>query len=538
MQIKEKFNLSFFKNKKQALFKVVFSVLGFVSVAVIAYLILFICKFLNLFSILNYIPVNVMAFVLGIMFVINVFSSTIILSRSLYYSQDNQVLITYPVNANSIFISKLVVHYIGELKRTFSFLVPVFFAYGLISGSPIIYYLWMPIMFCLLAVITVLIAGIISIPCSVVIRLLNRFKILKILISVSLLILVGCFAFFAISKIPADINILASWREISIFIRDLLSNFVHIFNFVYIFTIALCGNFEGFKIKLFSKYSLIVPAVMLGIIAILLVLNFALSRPIYLRALSSSFEHNKFKKREKKNKVINSNLSISIYEFKKIFRQTETITNALMIIVIAPIAILALNKIYGAINTRMLGDYLTIAFNILIILLFALSCNIPVSSIYSRDGESFYTNKAIPKKPYQILFARLMFNGLLSFIVLVLTTPIFFYFSKLSVLNKIVIFISLFILSLLHLFWTAEIDFSNLQIQNFHSFGRAGINPNELKSTILAFAISLITFAVTAFFLIKDYENFYLKLLIVSTVILAVRIALFHYKAKVLFKEK
>lgn len=57
MQIREKLNISHI-NKKQMFFKCVFSLFGFVAVAAIAYVVLYVCQFLNLFSITNHIPVN------------------------------------------------------------------------------------------------------------------------------------------------------------------------------------------------------------------------------------------------------------------------------------------------------------------------------------------------------------------------------------------------------------------------------------------------------------------------------------------------
>ena len=417
-------------------------------------------------------------------------------------------------------------------------IVAMAYSIGFISGLPVYYYIWMIVMFCLLAVITVLISGVISIPCALILRLLNRFKIIKLLFSLAVYGLIGVGAFFLISKIPSNINLVASWREVSIFIRGFLSKFTKIFGFAYIFTVALCGQFDGFKLTFFTKYSYIVPLVVLALAVVLLGLNLILSRPIYLRAISAGFEHNKNTKRKKNNIKHRSMTSTIFYEFKKIFRQTENLSSAFMIIIIAPIATLALNKIYGAINTRLFGDYLTIAFNVLIILLFTLSSNIAVSSIYSRDGDSFYTTKTVPKKPYQILFPRLVFNFAVSTVVLTASVSVFFFFSTLTLSDKLLLYFSLLLINVIHLFWTAEIDFLNLQTLSFRSFGKGGVNTNELKSTILAFAMSLVTFAFVMFFLTDNSRLVFIKLIILSAVVLTLRIFLFGRKAKILFKEK
>ena len=121
MQLKEKLNLSFLNSKKQTLYKVVFSVLGFVAITAVAYLLLWLCQFLNLFSAINHIPLTVMAIIYTAIFVLNTFTCTVGLSKTLYYAKDNQVLITYPVNSDQLYLSKMLVYYIGEIKKIFTF---------------------------------------------------------------------------------------------------------------------------------------------------------------------------------------------------------------------------------------------------------------------------------------------------------------------------------------------------------------------------------------------------------------------------------
>ena len=57
-------------------------------------------------------------------------------------------------------------------------------------------------------------------------------------------------------------------------------------------------------------------------------------------------------------------------------------------------------------NTKETGDYMVIAFNILIILLVALNANTYAASIFSRDGRSAYLIKVQPTDPALLLFAN------------------------------------------------------------------------------------------------------------------------------------
>ncbi len=538
MQLKEKINISSLKNKKQTLFKVVFGVLRFIIVVAIAYLLFYVSNLLNLFSIINHIPLSVIAVIFAIMYVLNFISSVITLTKSLYEASDNQLLITLPVNANVVFVSKLVVHLVHEINKTFSFIAPVLFAYGIVSGLPIVFYVWMPLMLCLLAVFTVLLSGLVSIPWVMIMKFLNRFKILKWVIAIGLISCLIYFAFYLIRLIPTNINIISSWREISIALREFLSWFTKNFSLIYIFVVFLCGYYENFHVQFFTSYSYIVPLVLLASIVVLILLNMLLSRPMYLKAISSNFEFNKKSIKQKKNVELNSDISSAFYETKKIVRNADVLLNCALTIIVAPIVMFALNKIYGAIDTRLFGDYLTIAFNILIILLFTLSTNISVASIFSRDGNSFYINKTTPKRPQHILFSRLLFNMFISLIVLGGCCAVFFHFASIKIPDKVLIFLSLYCVNLIHLFWSAEMDFLNLQTHAFGLEGKATKNPNEMKSTILSFGISLIVFGIVAFFLINDSKNFFIKLFFLSAAVLILRVVLFSYKAKILFREK
>lgn len=539
MQLKEKIDLSFLKNKKQTMFKIVFSILGFVLITAVAYIILWLCQFLNLFSALNHIPLSFMALVFAIIFLLNLFTCTVGLSKTLFYARDNQVLITYPVTATTLFLSKMLVYYINEIKKTFTFIIPIFFAYGLLSGLSIVYYVWMPIMLVIFAGIPVLLGGLLSIPTLYIIRFLRKFPVIKIILLCLLLGGVVAGVVTIINYIPEDINLIASWTIVSKTIREFLAWFSQAFFVFYAFILFLCGKYENLSSTLFTEYSWIVLLIMLGVIIVLIALNYLISRPLYLKIASKQFEFNKDANIKAKPNITHKTfLSACLYESKRCLRDTNIMSSCLATIIVAPIAILLLNSIYSAINTRILGDYFTISFNILIILLFVLSNNISVSSIFSRDGEALYLNKIKPNKPYQILCPRLAFNGIVSIIVLIATSSIFMAYSSLSPFDSICVFFMLLAIAGSHIFWSAEIDFLNSRAHIFRTEGAAGRNPNELKSTILAFALSGLTFGLVIFFLLDASSFVWLKLCLVSLAFFAYRMYLFYYKTKVLFKEK
>ena len=538
MQLKEKLDLGFLKSKKQILFKVVFSVLIFALITAISYLVLWLCRFLNLFSALNHIPLSFMAFVYFVIFVLNTITCTIGLSKTLYYSKDNQMLVTLPVNPNALFLSKMLVYFISEIKKCFTFAIPIFVAYGIISSFSFVYFIWAPIMLVLLSAIPVLIGGLLSIPTNYIMAFFKKYPILRVIALAILLALLVAGVVWVIGIIPEDINLIRSWSVVARGLRNFLDAFTTIFSPFYYVAVFLCGTYENMQAVLFTNYSYIVLLIVIAIISILVVLNLITSRPLYLKLITRQFEFDKKTKVKKhKNEAFGPLNSTIRYEAKKNFRDTELLSTSISTIIIAPIAVLLLNTIYSAINTRLLGDYLTICFNLLVILLFVLAHNINASSLYSRDGEALQLNKTKPSSAFKILFPRLFYNFLFTVIILVVTSSIFFSYSTLSVGNCILLFFTMLFVAMIHLVWSAELDFLKPSGAAFKTNGIAGVNPNELKSTLLSFLLSGITFAICLFFLLYESSFVYLRVFLIALSVLALRIYLFYTKSKTLLRE-
>ncbi len=533
MQVKEKIDFSFLKSKKQIIFKVIFSIFGFALITALSYLVMFLCQFLNLFSALNRIPMTVMGVVFFVMFVLNLLTCMVGLSKTLYFSKDNQILITYPVNANALFLSKMLVYYIYEVKKNFSFIIPVFFAYGLISSMPFLYFLWFPLMITIFTLVPILLGALLSFPIYFILRFFQRFPIVKVVLTLILVAGIVTAVVFAINAIPEDINLIRSWGVISQAIRNFLSFFADKFFVFYAITIFLCGRFEGINHILFTEYSWIVLLIMLGTILVLVGLNYLISRPLYLKMSVKQFEFSIIKPKVHQNLVRKKFWSSCVNETKKTLRDTNILSTTLATLIITPICILLLNSIYSAINTRLMGDYLAISFNVLIILLFTLAHNINVSNIYSKDGGAMMQNKLKPMSPTKVLTPYLVYNLVTTTLILVASVSVFLVNTDLAVLDSILLFFTLLFLSYIHIICSAEIDF--LHPRDLKS--QANINQNEVKSSILTFAISLIFFGVLFFFLLDGLNGVYLKLFCVVTLVLILRCWLFHYKARVLFKE-
>ena len=72
MQLKEKLDMSYLKSFRKTLFKIVWLLIEFAAITAICFLLLYFFKVKGVFSLINDIPVSVIAIVYGIMLTLSV----------------------------------------------------------------------------------------------------------------------------------------------------------------------------------------------------------------------------------------------------------------------------------------------------------------------------------------------------------------------------------------------------------------------------------------------------------------------------------
>ena len=214
MQLKDKWNLSFKNNKRAAIFKLsAYLVLFAVLTALCWFIMFFIGSYLHIF--IGYrIPLNAMIPVIGILTVFEGVSILIGLTRSLFFAKDNVVLITYPVKSNTLFISKLIVYYIDALKKSFMMFVPILIGFGIIYGYGVGFYFLIILLDLFYMAVIVLICGLLAIPACYVLRFIDKFNFVKIIVALAL---AGAFIYVSIiviGVIPSNINLMEEYDRL------------------------------------------------------------------------------------------------------------------------------------------------------------------------------------------------------------------------------------------------------------------------------------------------------------------------------------
>ena len=299
MQLKEQLSFSFKADKKGTLTKLILGLVGFGAITAVIYIVINVLGALGILG-ANILPVPLFNIFLYLIFILNTLSCIHRMTKSLYFSKDNQVLLTYPVNNGTIFLSKIVTYYILELVKNFLMLAPLLLAYGIVNGFAFYYYPWMIFVFLIISMLPVSIAGVLSIPYMYVLSFLKKSQYLQSILTIAALVTGAVFIFILLSKIPADLKISTKWSTIYypkvIGVAQQIE--VYVGPLVYISAIFL--GYRGFtlnsnprSLSIINARSPIILLVILGIIIVANVIAYLIARPLFFKMASKPFEYHK-----------------------------------------------------------------------------------------------------------------------------------------------------------------------------------------------------------------------------------------------------
>ena len=548
MQLKEKMDLGFLRSFKQTLFKIIFFIIEFAVVTAICYLLFWACQLLRVFDVANgRIPAELLTTVIATMLLLSTVFTTGGLVNSLYLSRDNLVLLTFPATPTMVFVSKLLVYYVHELKKNFMFLIPFFCGYGIALGYPVYYFAWVIVLFAFVAAIPVLLGALLSMPTLFAYQFIKKSKIAQA--GLGLVLYAGLIGLTAliISMIPEEINFLQTGiprDEINNLTQAVANGFPPIYWLTHLiigtpYSSVVVNGIHTFKPVLFNVWSAPMFFGLIFVLAVLTALGLLLARPLFYKMASKPFEFSKKTKIEEKH---NNKAPVLLSAVKKewlVSLRDGTVTSlTTQLVVIMPLAIAILNAFYSAMNRNTTGVQMTVAFNFVIMLLILLSANIRMASTYSKDGFSAYLNKVQPSTYGSLLFAKLTVNLVMGFVGVLITTIVYSFYYTVGSVDLLLFGLTAYGVFVAHAFWSAEMDIMNPQYEQYATFSEQSNNPNENKSSLLAFLLAFL-FAFAIFLLVPEGIMLtWNKALAVAIALVAFKAFTFFLKIKVYYKEK
>ena len=551
-QLKDKIDMSWMKSKKTLIQSIVFGVLKFLLVVAIVFAVLFALSYVGFISkYQDVLPLFTMF--LSVITFLSLCSSTYNLTKSLYLADDNKVLITFPVNANKLFFSKLFVYFFYELKKSFLLLIPGVFGFLLFEtigfkGRELsaLTLLWMIIPIILLVVIQVLLSAVISIPFMYVYRLFKRNQIFDLIVVGAAVTVFIIAVINLINLIPDDIDLDRQWPSMV----NGFENFIIAFD-KYAYPINLYSRVffgesssSGFHYQLVGM-TFLKTLIAIGVIGLLTLFAFLLIRPVYFKMIYKTFEFDKNPQlAAKKNVKHKKYVTFANKEFKLSFRDFDISGSYIAIYIIVPILLFFMDRVISAISTSMRGNNIAIAVNALLTILPLLASNSTIATLYSKEGRTAYLTKSNPVNPFIPLTSKLLFNLLFCVPSIIACAIIFANFSGLGVPIAVLFSVSVLLIQYAHIFYCAAQDIMNPQNEVYATTGSDFNNPNEAKATVMAFIGSFVLTVVLYFMLVESmslHENYlsaFIRLLIIAAFLFAGFLYLFIKKIQAFYYEK
>ena len=538
MQLKDKLDMSFVGSKRGILFKAA-AIVGQILLSGAAfYVFFFLASALKLFSFSGAVPSELVTAMYALIFALAVISCTVGLTDALYLTADNRVLLTLPVQSNLVFLSKFALYFIFELKKNAVLLLPMYVAYGIVAHAAWYFYPWLAVCYLFVSLLPVALGAVLSIPALYIGNFVKNYKWLQAILVLIVAVMAGWGLISLISVMPENINIAGRWGTISLAVQRWLERFASWVKPLDYINLMIIGGDAQIRSQLFTINTLWGLIISFGTIGVSVAFSYLLARPLFFKMASKQFEFEKSARRVGVNKVHSSAFAPLIYDIKRNFRSSRYVLKMAISLLSLPIAIYLLNKTYAAMNTRLNGQYMTVAFSMLIALLIVTSDNVGYASVYSVDGQARPLAKTQPTVPQISLISRLIPRA--AVIVLSVSAAVFFWkrVAHLSAGEAAFIALAVIFVGWGHLLWCSEMDIMRPQHDQYATLGMTFDNPNERNATIAAFVISAL-FAFWLYFIMSDGRlRATAVVCAMAFVFLAARVFLYFSRIRLYYAEK
>lgn len=299
MQLKEQFSFSFKADKKGTITKLILFGVLFIAITATIAVVIFLLGYLRVLG-NGVLPVTIFNVFLYLVLVLSTFSCIHRMTKSLFFSEDNQVLLTYPVNSGIIFLSKITVFFIVELVRNFLMIVPLCLAYGIINGLPFYFYFWLILVFLIISFIPVALGAVLSIPYMYILSFFKKSQYIPGILAMLALISLAVFLFIGLSKMPTDLKILTNWATVYYPQVENFTRTVEDYSGPLFYFALLIFGYMGYRINADPRsLNVVVPQTgivllcFVGIIVLGLVLGYLLAKPLFFKMATKPFEYQK-----------------------------------------------------------------------------------------------------------------------------------------------------------------------------------------------------------------------------------------------------
>lgn len=388
-----------------------FDIVGFILrllliAAFMAVFIIFFGKFTDIYISIktdNALNVNKRAFelftmVYTVIIVFMTISAVSQINREIFAADDVKIFSAMPVGAKSLFVAKLLIIYFSQLTVAIIAVLAVNITIAIHVPQTSLYYLFTALTCILLPLITIAIASVLALPFNMIKRLLQgRFVITFILVTA-----IAGVLFYAYSIILGAVKDMLLGDSLRYFFDEKKMNAIGFATSIMYPAKWLANIMTGTDRLLSGVWILIT-------LAVCIVLSMVLIRYILQGALQSRIAGTtSYIKRGKTiSKRSGGFWALVKKDFLLIFRTPSYMFSYFSVAVIMPLMVYFCMSIGSSLVLNLVGLECNLELSIFLTLLFGALTNVFCATNVSRDGEMFYSVKALPLSYKTVFFSKI-----------------------------------------------------------------------------------------------------------------------------------
>ncbi|MBR4943657.1 MAG: hypothetical protein IKZ28_06450, partial [Clostridia bacterium] len=196
------------------------------------------------------------------------------------------------------------------------------------------------------------------------------------------------------------------------------------------------------------------------------------------------------------------------------------------------------NFLMAAINTNNMGVYMSIAFNMMIILSLLGTHNANSAASLSMEGNEFAILKTSPSNTSVIAWAKLAVTGIVNLISLCVMSAMLLMTTRLSLFDIGLLTLCILFISLGQVAWGLELDIRNPKITEYATKGDGVTdNGNVAKAMAIAFLVSTVFGLLGLLVISENYLWGWVRLVAFSVAFLIARFYLLNSNLKAYFDD-
>lgn len=523
--INNKYAIGSTRGFKKALINVLKSITIFGIVLLVLW---FILSRIKVFLMIDINP-QIFAIVLLVILIISLMSSIASIINNLFISKDNEILLSLPISASELFISKLIYLYINELVFNILYIGPVLVTFGIMArtGATPMNFLSFLLFFPIIPVATLGIGGLLSVPIMFVVRFFKDHNKTTIISGLLLLAALFLLYMFVITNVSGAFNVVDEQIKTSLEINGTVKKIgsqipvlfwlssaffkgAHSIGRVFLFLIACLGIIlvTGPFIKMFFQK--------------IAVFNNETKKETRARA-------RKYVKRSPERELF-------LNEFRTCLRSPNLIMQYFLFTILLPIIIYSYDKLLFTISVNQTGQSLLFASHVLVLMMLTCLSSTISSVAISRQGGLVYISKMIPISYEKQTTIKIAFNVIITWIAIIIGTVVSCIFSTANTTLLIVSAIAAMFLSIGHVCQSYDLDLRNPSIDWYDVSEISSLSKNTTTSILYGFLLALVFAAITV---VANGKILLTSILLLSASILYAfgRFALIRVRLKYLFDE-